>query len=210
VYRDGRTTCWTSVDLPQPGDLDTTIVLAFRRAAIADALALALEQGGAGQVVAITRTVAETAEAVRGSSPDAVILSLFDTDEEERAAAWTLRQVDPGIRLVVLHRGSEVPRSPTEATTYLPSQTDLEGLLETVRRRHALQARAEPTPDLSPSEQRVAALVAEGYPNRRIAEQLHLSERTVRNYVSNILGKLGLGNRTELALVVSRDGLHRE
>lgn len=42
-------------------------------------------------------------------------------------------------------------------------------------------------------------LVAEGKTNREIAVNLHLGEGTVRNYVSNILGKLGVSNRAEAA-----------
>jgi DNA-binding NarL/FixJ family response regulator len=45
----------------------------------------------------------------------------------------------------------------------------------------------------------VLALIAEGKTNREIAESLYLGEGTVRNYVSNILGKLGVSNRAEAA-----------
>lgn len=52
---------------------------------------------------------------------------------------------------------------------------------------------------LTAQELRVLALVAVGKTNREIAHTLHLSEGTVRNYVSTILSKLGLGNRAEAA-----------
>jgi DNA-binding NarL/FixJ family response regulator len=42
-------------------------------------------------------------------------------------------------------------------------------------------------------------MVARGLPNRRIASELHLSERTVENHVSKILRKLGLASRAEIA-----------
>jgi two-component system response regulator DevR len=51
--------------------------------------------------------------------------------------------------------------------------------------------------DLTEQELRVLALIAEGKTNREIAQTMHLVEGTVRNYVSNILGKLGLSNRAE-------------
>ena len=51
------------------------------------------------------------------------------------------------------------------------------------------------------------ALVAEGYTNRRIAEQLFISESTAGVHVSNILGKLGVATRTEAAAVATRLGL---
>jgi DNA-binding NarL/FixJ family response regulator len=53
--------------------------------------------------------------------------------------------------------------------------------------------------DLTEQELRVLALVAAGKTNREIAHVLHLSAGTVRNYVSTILGKLGLSNRAEAA-----------
>lgn len=52
---------------------------------------------------------------------------------------------------------------------------------------------------LTDQERRVLALVAEGRTNREIAEVLFLGEGTIRNYVSNILGKLQLSNRAEAA-----------
>jgi two-component system response regulator DevR len=53
--------------------------------------------------------------------------------------------------------------------------------------------------DLTEQELRVLALIAEGKTNREIAEALYLGEGTVRNYVSNILSKLGVSNRAEAA-----------
>lgn len=54
--------------------------------------------------------------------------------------------------------------------------------------------------DLSEREQKLISLVADGLNNREIAEQLFLSEGTVRNYLSNILEKLELRDRTQLAV----------
>jgi two-component system response regulator DevR len=62
-------------------------------------------------------------------------------------------------------------------------------------RREALAAFS----DLTEQELRVLALIAAGKTNREIAEALYLGEGTVRNYVSNILGKLGVSNRAEAA-----------
>ena len=53
--------------------------------------------------------------------------------------------------------------------------------------------------DLTEQELRVLALISEGKTNREIAEALYLGEGTVRNYVSNILSKLGVSNRAEAA-----------
>ena len=53
--------------------------------------------------------------------------------------------------------------------------------------------------DLTEQELRVLSLISEGKTNREIAESLYLGEGTVRNYVSNILGKHGVANRAEAA-----------
>ena len=53
---------------------------------------------------------------------------------------------------------------------------------------------------LSPREQEVACLVAEGMSNQDIANQLKLSEHTIRNYLFHIFEKLGLSSRVELTL----------
>ncbi|MEJ8279056.1 response regulator transcription factor [Pseudonocardia spirodelae] len=53
---------------------------------------------------------------------------------------------------------------------------------------------------LSPQEQRILELVADGMTNRQIGETLHLAEKTVKNYVSSVLHKLGYSRRTEAAV----------
>jgi NarL family two-component system response regulator LiaR len=50
-------------------------------------------------------------------------------------------------------------------------------------------------------------LVAQGLSNQRIADKLIVSERTVRTHISNILSKLHLANRTQVALYALRQGL---
>ncbi len=54
--------------------------------------------------------------------------------------------------------------------------------------------------ELSDREQDILALVAEGLNNKEIAAELFLSEGTVRNYISQMLGKLDLRDRTQLAV----------
>jgi DNA-binding NarL/FixJ family response regulator len=46
--------------------------------------------------------------------------------------------------------------------------------------------------------------VAEGLTNRQIADRIHLAEKTVKNYVSNMLSKLGMSRRTEAAVYAAR------
>ena len=65
-----------------------------------------------------------------------------------------------------------------------------------------------PTPDpLTDREVEVLQVVARGMSNQEIAEQLMISEATVRTHVSNILGKLQLASRTQAALYALREGL---
>jgi len=68
--------------------------------------------------------------------------------------------------------------------------------------------KAEPTTDpLTERELEVLRLIAQGYSNRQIAEELVITEMTVRAHVSNILGKLHLASRTQAALFAIREGL---
>ena len=60
---------------------------------------------------------------------------------------------------------------------------------------------------LTPREQEILVLVAEGHANKQIAQRLVISERTARTHVSNILHKLGLPSRTHAALAAVRAGL---
>ena len=64
-----------------------------------------------------------------------------------------------------------------------------------------ISGRAASAGSLTPAEQRVAALVAEGKTNREVAAALFLSERTVEGHLSHAFGKLGVRSRTELARV---------
>ncbi len=62
------------------------------------------------------------------------------------------------------------------------------------------EAPAEVAPDLTLREQQVLKLIAEGLSNRQIGERLELAEKTVKNYVSGLLAKLGMERRTQAAV----------
>ena len=57
---------------------------------------------------------------------------------------------------------------------------------------------------LTDQERRILELIAEGMTNRQIAETMKLAEKTVKNYVSSVLAKLGMQSRTQAALFASR------
>lgn len=61
--------------------------------------------------------------------------------------------------------------------------------------------------DLSEQERRIISLIGDGFSNRQIAEQMFIAEKTVKNYVSSLLSKLGLERRTQAASLVTRVGL---
>jgi two-component system response regulator DevR len=73
--------------------------------------------------------------------------------------------------------------------------------LERVRRQSGRQNAVDL---LSPQEQRIFELIGEGMSNRQIADVMYLAEKTVKNYVSNVLMKLGMERRTEAAALAAR------
>lgn len=64
-----------------------------------------------------------------------------------------------------------------------------------------------PIDQLNEREQSILELVAEGLTNRQIGESLHLAEKTVKHYMTNILQKLQVNNRVQAALIAERQGL---
>lgn len=63
---------------------------------------------------------------------------------------------------------------------------------------------------LSDQEQRILELIGEGLTNRQIGERMHLAEKTVKNYVSSMLAKLGMERRTQAAAFVARMSADKE
>ena len=59
---------------------------------------------------------------------------------------------------------------------------------------------------LTGQERRILVLIADGLTNRQIAAEIHLAEKTVKNYVSNLLAKLGMERRTQAAVFAARLG----
>ena len=57
---------------------------------------------------------------------------------------------------------------------------------------------------LTDQERRILELIGRGLTNRQIGEELHLAEKTVKNYVSNLLAKMGMSRRTEAAVYAAR------
>ena len=84
-----------------------------------------------------------------------------------------------------------------------------ESLLDPSLTSRVLERLRQPAPPdelagLTDQERKVLDLIAEGMTNRQIGEQLFLAEKTVKNYVSNLLAKLGMSRRTEAAAFAAR------
>jgi two-component system, NarL family, response regulator DevR len=83
-------------------------------------------------------------------------------------------------------------------------------LLDPSMTARVLERLRNPAPDqkraagLSEQEQRILELIGEGLTNRQIGERMHLAEKTVKNYVSSMLAKLGMERRTQAAAYVVR------
>ena len=71
----------------------------------------------------------------------------------------------------------------------------------------AADGAVEPLDRLTPREREVLVLIAHGYANKRIAQELALSEKTVKAHVSHVLAKLGVSDRTQAAVFAVRAGL---
>jgi DNA-binding NarL/FixJ family response regulator len=150
-----------------------------------------------GQGVEVCREIRSTVE----PAPACLMLTSYSDDDAlfgaimAGAAGYMLKQVS-GRSLVEAVRTVAVGGSLLDAT-----------LTASVMNRLRGEDVAAPDPryeQLSPQERRVLDLVAEGLTNRQIAERLFLAEKTVKNYVSSVLHKLGVERRTSAAVYVSQ------
>jgi DNA-binding NarL/FixJ family response regulator len=74
-------------------------------------------------------------------------------------------------------------------------------VVDRVRKAHEEDSRLR---GLTPQERRILELLADGLTNRQIATSMFLAEKTVKNYVSNLLSKMGMSRRTEAAVYAVR------
>jgi DNA-binding NarL/FixJ family response regulator len=137
-----------------------------------------------------------------GQSVRAVVFTAFDTDERilsalRAGAKGYLLKGAPREELFnavrVVHAGGSLLQ-PVVASR----------LLERFSEAVPLMAAPE---QLTPRELEVLAWVAQGHPNKEIAERLAISQRTVKLHVSSIMGKLGAANRTEAVALAVQHGL---
>jgi DNA-binding NarL/FixJ family response regulator len=130
-----------------------------------------------------------------------LILTSFADDEAlfsaimAGASGYVLKQIHGNDLLTAIHRVSK------GESLLDPSVT---GRVLARIRGDVLAGEDGGVEQLTPQERRIIGLVAEGMTNRQIGARVHLAEKTVKNYVSNILMKLDLSRRAEVAAFMAR------
>ncbi|MFD4324762.1 response regulator [Nocardioides sp. NPDC058538] len=138
-----------------------------------------------------------------------------------------VRSVDPSIAALILTSFDDddalFSAIMAGASGYLLKQVRSADLVETVRQVAAGKSMLDPAvtaqvlerirtgpksnsafEHLTDHERRILELIGEGLTNRQIGKEMHLAEKTVKNYVSSLLAKLGLESRTQAAILVTK------
>jgi two-component system response regulator DevR len=143
----------------------------------------------------------EVCRQVRSVDPGVAVVVLTSYDDDEAlfaaimagASGYVLKQISGG-ELVAAVRHVAAGQSMLDPAV-------------TARVLHRLRHGADKDPltqHLTPKEEQVLGLVAQGLTNRQIAERLGVAEKTVKNYVSTLLAKLGAESRTQAAVMAAR------
>lgn len=184
------------------------------------------------EVVGVAHDGAQVLELVSKTKADVVLMDLRMPKMNGIQATRLLRQQHPEVRVLVLttYDADEWVFDAVRAGAagYLLKDASREELLSAVKgtaegKSHVDPAVAgklfakivqEPPPlnaavfeTLTERERELLCLLAEGMTNAEMARRLHLSEGTVRNYVSSILSKLGVSDRTQAVVIAFRHGL---
>jgi DNA-binding NarL/FixJ family response regulator len=149
----------------------------------------------------------EVLRAIAGRSTRVLVLTASEREDDVFAAlkagagGYVLKGVG-GADLV------QIALSVAAGDVYVPPSLAA-GLLTSVARQPApSQEPASPAENLSDRERQVLGFLAEGQSNREIGGQLHLTEKTVKHYVTSILQKLDVRNRTQAALLARQQREH--
>ena len=159
--------------------------------------------------------------------PDVVLMDLVMPKLDGLGAMRELRARVPRARVIVLTSFLDddklVPALRAGAAGYLLKNAPPRELARAVRAAHAGEALLDPVvaarlvetlagdgnplDRLTPREREVLELIGRGFPNKRIARRLEVSEKTVKTHVGHVLAKLGVTDRTQAAVVAVRAGL---
>ncbi len=171
----------------------------------------------------------EAIEAGARLRPDVILMDLVMPQLGGVAAMRRLREQVPGARIIVLTSFLDddklLPALRAGAAGYLLKNAEPHEIARAVRAAHAGEALLdpvvaarlvetlaaddgqEPLDRLTPREREVLVLIGRGYSNKRIANELELSEKTVKTHVGHVLAKLGVTDRTQAAVVAVRAGI---
>ncbi len=149
----------------------------------------------------------EVCRTVRATDPSiaCLILTSFEDDEafatarRAGAAGYLIKHIRGTALVDALRRiaaGESLMDDRTEPSTRPRSPNGAE--------RPAQLSGLEALSDLTDQERRILALIADGLTNRQIAGKMYLAEKTVKNYVSSLLAKLGLESRTQAAVFATK------
>jgi len=189
-----------------------------------------LESEGDITVIGESGLAEEAARRIPALRPDVAVLDARLPDGSGIDVCREIRSRDPGIAALILtsYDDDEALFSAimAGASGYILKQVRGTDFIDTVRRVAAGQSMLDPAvttqvlerlrtgPKTDPSlaqltaqEQRILELIADGKTNRQIAGTLFLAEKTVKNYVSSMLSKLGLESRTQAAIFATK---HRQ
>ena len=202
------------------------VLVADDHAVVRQGLRTLLELQEDMSVVAEAADGEEAVELAAELHPDVALVDLVMPRRDGIETIRRMREVTPETRAIVLtsflDEESLVPAVRAGAVGYLLKDAQPQELVRAVRTVHAGEALLSPAvtarllervaggreeAPLTEREQEVLRLVARGLPNKRIARELGVSEKTVKTHVSNILAKLGVDDRTQAALYAVRAGL---
>jgi two-component system, NarL family, response regulator DevR len=186
-----------------------------------------LESDGDIEIVGESGSAQEATSRIPALRPDVAVLDARLPDGSGIDVCRDVRSVDPSIKALILTSYDDdealFAAILAGASGYVLKQIGGNDLVDGVRRVAAGQSLLDPTliarvlervrtggkeqPELmslTEQERKILALVAEGLTNRQIGERVFLAEKTVKNYVSSILSKLGLERRTQAAVLASK------
>lgn len=195
------------------------VVIAEDQAMVLGALAALLEIEGDFEVVGRAQDGEEALAICREKKPDVLLTDIEMPRRTGLELASTVKQEKLPTRVIILTtfaRGGYLRRAlEAGASGYLLKDSPAEHLANAVRRvkaggrvidpELAAEAWSEPDP-LTDRERQVLRMAGEGQTSADIASELHLSEGTVRNYLSEAINKLGAGNRVEAARIARDKG----
>ena len=186
-----------------------------------------LESGGDIEVVGESGLAVEASARIPALRPDVAILDARLPDGSGIEVCRTVRGVDPAVKALILTSYDDdealFAAIMAGASGYVLKEIAGQDLIGAVRQVAAGNSLIDPTltarvlervrngPSTAPElaglteqELKLLALIAEGLTNRQIGERMFLAEKTVKNYVSSILSKLGLERRTQAAVLASK------